>query len=363
MEIPGADGVAGHADPVGVILPGDDMDMVDKGVGLLALDGQIRIQQDAAGLPALELAFPHVQLGGKAFDPLKLLRLQRDIPALRLVPEEAEKLDNGGGIALQILHGLPVLPGIGGVIREEGFTCQLIHPGKRGKFPVIHAVAQAAAVHGLDPRQTQHALHLGKGGKLIDQGGFLPIVPGGHQQSQHIGGAELLLDFFPGNILLVLLWHRHDIHVIGVAAVAVAEIGQDHQQHEQGRDHAAGGIGKFPHKGDLGDKAFVPCPVHQPAKQHQQGGHQQKDGQKAAQYGLDEHKAHVRPQTKLHEGHGRQARDGGQAAGGDLRDGQRQGADHGLFFGEKPVLLLVAVAEDDGIVHRQGQLQHNGHGV
>ena len=36
-----------------------------------------------------------------------------------------------------------------------------------------------------------------------------PIGNGGHQQSQHIGRAELLLDFFPGNILLAS--HDHEL--------------------------------------------------------------------------------------------------------------------------------------------------------
>ena len=228
---------------------------------------------------------------------------------------------------------------------------------------VIHTVAQAVAVHGLDARQAQHALHMLRGGQLVDQGGFLFIVPGGHQQGQHVGRAELLLNFVPGDVLLVLLGHGDNVHVIGVGTVAVAEIGQNHQQHKDRRDDAAGGVGKFPHKGDFGHKALVPGPVHQLAQQHQQRGHQQKDGQKAAQNGLDKHKAHVGPQAKLHEGHGREPGDGGQAAGGDLRDGQRQGPDDGLFFGEKLVLLLIAVAENDGVVHRQGQLQHDGHGV
>ena len=363
MEVPGADGVSGHADPVAVILPGDDVDPVNKGVGLLALHGQVRIEQDAAVIPALKLIFAHVQLGGKALNGGQLLRLQRDIPALRPVPEKAEKINNGGGVALQIFRRVPVLPGVGGVVGKEGLTCQLIHPRKGSKLVIVHAVAQAVAVHGLDPRQTQHALHMRRGGQLVDQGGLLFVVPGGHQQGQHVGGAELLLNFFPGNVLLVLLGHGDNVHVVGVGAVAVAEIGQNHQQHEDRRDDAAGGIGKFPHKGDFGHKAFVLCPVHQPAQQHQQGGHQQKDGQQAAQYGLDEHKAQVRPKAKLHEGHGRQPRDGGQAAGGNLRDGQGQGADDGLFLGQTPVLLLVAVAENDGVVHRQGQLQHDGHGV
>ena len=65
----------------------------------------------------------------------------------------------------------------------------------------------------------------------------------------------------------------------------------------------------------------------------------------------------------MHEGQSPQAGNGGQGAGGDLGDGLAQSFDTGLPGIQRHVLGREPVAEDDGIVNGQGQLQHHRHGV
>ena len=95
----------------------------------------------------------------------------------------------------------------------------------------------------------------------------------------------------------------------------------------------------------------------------QQARHQQKHGAQAEQNGLDEHHADIVAQLVLHKAQGQKAGHGGQAAGGDLRNGLAQGDDGRLSGGLVLVLLHIAVTEDDGVVDGQGQLEHDGDGV
>ena len=125
----------------------------------------------------------------------------------------------------------------------------------------------------------------------------------------------------------------------------------------------ARGIGKFAHKADLRHEAPVLRAIHGLAEEDQQRGHEQKHRQKAAQDGLDQAHAHVHAEAEFHEGHGRQARDGGQAAGKDLRNGGGQRLLRRLADPKRLMLLLIAVAEDDGVVHRERELQDDGHGI
>ena len=95
----------------------------------------------------------------------------------------------------------------------------------------------------------------------------------------------------------------------------------------------------------------------------EQARHQQEDRGEAQQDRLDEHHAHIHAEPELHEGQGQQAGDGGEAAGGDLGNGLAQRGDGGLPGRLVLMLLHVAVAEDDGVVDGQRELQDDGDGV
>ena len=104
-------------------------------------------------------------------------------------------------------------------------------------------------------------------------------------------------------------------------------------------------------------------PVNEAAEAHKEPRHQGEHAEKAQHDGLHQNYAQVPADAELHEAHGSQTGDGGERAAGDLRDGLAQGGHHGLPGLQALPLLGVAVAEDNGIVDGQGQLEHHGHGV
>ncbi len=75
---------------------------------------------------------------------------------------------------------------------------------------------------------------------------------------------------------------------------------------------------------------------HGLGRKDEQAGHQGKDGNEAEADGLDEHQAQVKADAELHEHHGGQAGNGGQAAGRNGGDGRGQGGDAGA-----PVVVRV----------------------
>ena len=103
--------------------------------------------------------------------------------------------------------------------------------------------------------------------------------------------------------------------------------------------------------------------VDQPGEGHQQARHQQKHRAQAEQNGLDQHHADIVAQLILHEAQGQKAGYRGEAAGGDLRYGLAQSGNGRLSCRLVFVLLHIAVAENNGVVNGQGQLEHDGDGV
>ena len=62
----------------------------------------------------------------------------------------------------------------------------------------------------------------------------------------------------------------------------------------------------------------------------------------------------------MHEGQRGQTADGGQRGGGDLGDCLGEGRNTGLAGGQRLMLIAEAVAEDNGVVDGQRQLQYDG---
>ena len=105
-------------------------------------------------------------------------------------------------------------------------------------------------------------------------------------------------------------------------------------------------------------------PLNGPAEEHEEPRHEQEDAQHGAHDALGQDDAHVEADAQLHEHEGHQARNGGEAGGGDLHDGLAQRGDVGLTGVQTVVPLLhVPVTEDDGVVDGQRQLEHHGDGV
>ena len=99
------------------------------------------------------------------------------------------------------------------------------------------------------------------------------------------------------------------------------------------------------------------------AHEQQQRRHQQKHRQHAEQNGLHQHQAHVRTDLDLHKRQREQTGNGRQAGGGNFGDCNGQRLDDGVARRVVRTFLGIVVAEDDGVVDRQTELQHCRNGV
>ena len=150
---------------------------------------------------------------------------------------------------------------------------------------------------------------------------------------------------------------------IGVRAF-LGEWERDGNGHDEQDGHnKARFVGKFPHEGNFRYKIAVLGPIHQRTEQHQKSRHHNKNRQECKQDRFNETNRHIRADAELHKHHGDQSADGGQAARANLRDCLAQRHNHRLANRKKLVLLLVPVAENDGVVKRQSQLENAGHGI
>ena len=190
------------------------------------------------------------------------------------------------------------------------------------------------------------------------------IVPPGHQHGDGILLAKGIGHLFGGQLPV---WLVGKIGVVGVKDIGTVA-GQnrpcnDHHQ-EDGGKHKAQLDHPFAPEVDLGHQIFVAGAVDGPLEHHQQAGHQQKDAQHGTHDALGQHDTHIKADAQLHEHQSHQAGDGGQAGGRDLHNGLAQG-DNVRLPGVQAVvpLLHVPVAEDDGVVNGQSQLEHHGDGV
>ena len=99
------------------------------------------------------------------------------------------------------------------------------------------------------------------------------------------------------------------------------------------------------------------------AEEHEKAGHEEEHGKEREEDGFNQADAEVKAQAELHKEHGHQTADRREAAAADLRHGLAERDDDRLADGKLFMLLLIAVAEDDGVVDRQRQLQHDRDGV
>ena len=219
------------------------------------------------------------------------------------------------------------------------------------------------SVHHLDIGEAHGVVHLIAGLQPFQQGFLTVIVSPGHQQSDHVLGAEGVADPLLRHLGLVLPRSLD----LGIAVHIGAPVGEEkapHQGHnEQRHSHMAQLQDKSAPAVDPGDEAAVAGPLHRLGKEHQQPRHQGEHRQHTEQNGLDQHDAHVEADLKLHEHHGRQAGDGGEAAGGDGGNGGADRRNARLPVSGVLPLLQEAVQHDDGIVDGQSQLEHHRHRV
>ena len=173
-------------------------------------------------------------------------------------------------------------------------------------------------------------------------------------------------------VLLELIGGHDGGHILGQGpvqlvvdrGVALGVHRRDEEQGEEGHEGLAVADHKVVDPAEIqvqgGVAVFGDAPV-----QHQQDGWQhQHHGGHPKHHALGHHKADVPPQQQPHEAQRPKAGDGGQGAprqgGKGGHDGFRHGVPVVLVIGP---LLLIAVVEEDGIVHGHPQLKDSGDGL
>ena len=218
----------------------------------------------------------------------------------------------------------------------------------------------AGADHRLKPQHIFHAVHLlhlvyhaldGLGGEV-----------GVHQH--HVGGGdvEILLQLGVGDDIVHIL--RQALSHVVIDLVAGLFIAIEGGSDEQGEDHQKHGedlyqlLGEAPHIGDDG----AVLRLLQGLIQHKDHRRQHGDAaQHAQQHALGHDDAQIPTQREAHEAQGDEAGNGGHGAADDAGESGVDGGGHGVLFAfTKRQLLVVAVPEEDGVVHGDGQLQHGG---
>ena len=360
-------GVGGVSDdenlPIGVMPAGHLGDGVGEGVGLVAADGKVEIDQHAAVVCALELELAVCHAVGSIAQARSSFIAQRDIALLYAVPYKEEHVDERHGIGVDTAHQLAIILLLGGVCGIDKAAQLIVDVRKLRELPGRELVGQGVAVHGLNVRKAHGALHLRHIIEFVQNRPLGLVVPGWHDQRHQVRGGEVLFDHLLGDLLLVELGRHDRVITIDIRALAGDKVGPHNQHHEEDGHESPGGIGKFADEGDLGDEAFVAGLFDPRPEEHQQAGHEYEHGKQGEENCLDKADAHIRAQPELHEQHGHKPAHGGEAAGADLRDALAEGLDDRLPQRQRLMLLLEAVAEDHRVVQRQRQLQNAGHRV
>ena len=208
-----------------------------------------------------------------------------------------------------------------------------------------------------------HAVHLLH---LVLHG---PQLPGGQAgiHQHHVGGGNIKVvdQLVVGNhvvdVLRQALTHVVVNLVIGLLIAVQGRIDQqrkDHQHHGEGLGDALGkAVG-------VADQRTVTGLLQGAVQQQDQRGQQGDAAQHAQQHALGHDQTQILAQREAHEAQGGEARDGGGGAAHHRGKGGVNGVGHGLVgVADLFPLLVVAVPQEDGIVHGDGQLQHRSHSL
>ena len=253
-----------------------------------------------------------------------------------------------------------MLCGIGRVKQLRHF---IVQADQLRKFSGIQGICQLVAVHGLDTGKAHGTLDLALLVEFLQNLGLRLIVTAGEHHRHHVAGAEGILDLEIGILMVCHFRGFQIVKAIGIGTLIGQPESAAQQENEEERHHPAGLHRKLARKGDIGQQSLVLGLVDQGAKQDQQAGHQSKYTQQAQHNGLDHDDGHIQADAELHECQSAQAADGSQRRAADLGDRFAQG-DGGRLLGALGLILIrEPVAQDDGIVSSQGQLQHHRNGI
>ena len=247
-----------------------------------------------------------------------------------------------------------MLRGVGGVDDLRGLV---IETRELGELARRQLVGQHVAVECFDVGKTHRGVDLVVLAELVQNGGLLVVVARGDDERQHVLRGEVILDHLLGKLRLILLGGGDEAIAVGVGAVGRQAVADDGQHHEDDGDDVARGIVELADERDLRHEAAVLRAVDQRAEKHQKAWHHDERRQQREENGFDEAQRHIGTELELHEEHRDKAADGREAARTDLGDRLAQRDDDGLTQRQQPVLFFKSVAEDDGVVDGQRQLQ------
>ena len=114
---------------------------------------------------------------------------------------------------------------------------------------------------------------------------------------------------------------------------------------------------------NLRHEVFVSRPVDERPKENQQARHHNERRQKRKADRLNETDGHIGAKAELHEEHGNKTADRRKRTRADFRNRFTERENDRLADGKRLMLLFKTVAEDDGVVDGQRQLQNARDGI
>ena len=163
------------------------------------------------------------------------------------------------------------------------------------------------------------------------------------------------------DVLHVIRQRRSEVVVYLAVGLGVGVVGGIYQQRKQRQEHReclCDAPGQPVH---VRDQRPVPGPLKGLVQQQDHGGKDGHAADHAQHHALGHHQAHIQAQLEAHEAQGHEASHRGDGGAHDAGERQADGPGHGLLVvGTVLELLVVAVPQEDGVVHGHRQLQHRG---
>ena len=209
-------------------------------------------------------------------------------------------------------------------------------------------------------RQAERILDVGQIIDLLGHGLFGDVAVERHERDHHVALAELGIHF-----LLGLVYRRtgrigYRLVAVGEVRHALCDVARDDEDEHDDEDDVADLVGEFAEAAALfGDERAVLGLGDDVLRAQDERGHEQQHSQQAERDALCQHEAHIRADAEVHQRHGRKADDGRHAGGADGRERGAPCVRHRLFgLRAGGALLREGVQQEDGVVHRAGQLQY-----
>ena len=358
--------VGGVTDNVGiaaVILSNQGVHRIQEVHGLATFFRQVQVDNQAAVFIALQLQLCLVQLFKQVIQRFLNVAVQRNVAVFHLPLQEHEHIKQRYFIIAKAADQLAVFVLVHGIGSVQGFGHLVIQPGQFRHLARGQGIGQFVAIHSVNVGQTLGGFYFRAGIQVLEQLAFGIIIPCRHDHRHHVVDTKSVLDFLVGNLAFTLLGGDQVCIAVAVGALVGQHCGDYNHNGKNRRDNKPGDDIKLAQEGDLGDQVFMAGCIDLFAEHHQQAGHQGKHRQQAEQNSLDQHGCHIAANAKVHERQSPQAGNGGQRGRADFGDCLGQCRDTGLPRILGFVLIREAVAQDDGVVNGQCQLQNNGNGV